>query len=1739
MKNIRKVALFLAFAIFIGYVPNIGLVNVQAAATEMKFRSEPMLTVDPNSDNPLYQDVGQPESAMMFEWDTEVLDNGESTKLSYQLGIDQKLFVETKKTGVNPTVMDVNIWLQDDADTKIPYTVNEYLIYSSQEATYTSVSNFFENTTGTGLPAYPYNDDENKEVINTFENWNQASFEIRKNYGYSIKYKDIDLSFILKDDGTFAFYQNKNFQNGVVYNVDFYNSSSNKTITRKFSLGLDLERVDSQPFVDENSAAGSITIDEVAESKYDIESRNLSSLRPTDDVGFEYTIQLPFEYNDTAHNFSDTVKEPSEVVMQFALPTDANYFAMTVQIPANPEGQAPVVTSPPVFKEGGKYEVLNITGNKLTVRVSGLKPGLLLTPTVRYSIEAVDPTTPALVKDENNTAKYAYTFPEYTILNKDGADYVSIKPFVGYAGHYVLYSATATTTSSAVIISGLKYASAFFKENKNTSENILLPLSPVPQSGTKIYDYKIFFNPNERFKNPGSLLDNGLSDMVKIIRSRYFSYEAKDRGTIGFPNNFEITNENQSRMFAPHLPEYLADGGGYYVENFQDLSYTLSWDLGKMASIDNLLNNTTADFTYLVELGDTVETNERKDYLELTFTLDGSGGKDKATCVGVKQANFIGEDNTTTGAPKSPLNSIKDIRLVTSYSTQSNGYVYRIEVDVENVILDKSKEDDYVSLANNLFFQYPNIYFMVVRPTQVVTSTNTLNFDDSNSSVIKSLTLNKDNSVELREPVDVKTSNVVTQFIGDTAQDGTIATKDQVSFQLSYKVQQEAIAEYMNYYFTNYDLAKFGENMNFTNDVYISQNYDLMNKTISTLDKDGRIKNSVELDLSGYDFDANVNEGNIPVVMMRQFKNNTSGSSVVQTVTGEDGIDVLRDSKVLRLSGIPMYEPSFDENGNYTLPLSDITNQLVIDGLDTNTKYYVYVDLNSEYIDRFFGAWKNGKDLNHHSGISALASSTTGSYMQKPSITDEVPTMPDVELIEVGRNNYSITWDRVDMEISDPARYTQEFQYEVLRIRDTKLKDEYLDSRVELKQVFDNQIPSTITDKSAQRLSDDPKTGLGKVMLYDPVANKFVEPGTNMYSEVFDGESIIYDDNTLSANKVYFVYVRTARIITDNQTGNTFTTYSAWDAVSATTVLGDAPIDLKVVYNYAKAYDSQTQIPLSFRAKIPNLDDIGKELTFQVTYKFDGNEWVTPITIDSATLKSSASELDAEGYRTFTFMLSGLKPGKAYSIKVRQANSDGSYTPYSNICQWKTDIDEDEYDKEDELDSYDDLMDDLVDRIIDGSQIELVNNSTDKVVMINGNNLANEISGSKANTILIDTLEKGKKNTFIIPFEAYENANDKKLGWQYSYSDMFFNMSANTIDPAYNTNVIAINKKLKNDSVEDYYMELTFENKTTPTTLQGDQRLTDLVNISGKLRATNENVLDFQQVALKEALEEARNSAAALAKKQAVLAKIATGKVTGEEALKLVDEYVAYVEQLFRASFNTKLTAIKQSKDDESISKLDKNIIMGSNYQNILSKVTAYSVSTSGVALPMSTTRTTNVTTAVVKDFGTYGFGGNAVEIVGTIDNQNGNNNVSQIIATNDLEDTLSESNNKVDTSTTITVSQALVAMGNITGMTEAEVKSTLSSKGVSINRNNESKNLTEDLSAAMLGVLYEVENGVNPDTVTIKDYNFYNKLKSSGISEGYIKHIQVAKEMGLITDVPSSSKSVSVGTFLGILSKI
>lgn len=1751
MKQIKKIALMLAFVLFVGYIPNIPITDIYASAPSLLFRSEWVLSEGTNNDIPVLTKEGQPQDSWMFEWDTSVLDEGESVTLKYQLEKDKVMNVRTTKTA--DATVQVDIELTKDDGTPIEYTEDSFEIYSNLDLDYASISKYFD---ATGAPSIAYNGDEDRTVLNTMATTTHtainASFSltnISRDVGYSIHYNGFDLHFLLKTDGSFDFYQDEGLEPGRVYSaeLDYIDTAGVESVASKrlFSIGLDTDLITTLPFAE---TTGDSIPDEYAEYKYNIEDNDNVSLKDEDQVGFEYTIQLPYEYDEVAQNFkTKTVSEASQIVLNFSIPTDSNYLSMTIEIPANVSNSTLssdiVVSSPPTFKDGGSYEILGITDNQLTIRFLGLQQGLLLTPTVSYTIVDSDIDNPSLVKPINGETTKAYTFPKYTIVNKDGADYVSIEPFEGYAGHYVLYSATATS-DSAVNVTSLKYASSFFKENASSTDNVMLPLSPMPETDSKTYDYKIFFNPDVRFENPGALLDNGTSDLEKLIRTRYFEYESKDRGTIGFPNNFEINDVNQSKMFKPDA-DYDTEGSGNYTDDFQDLSYTLEWDLGRIVSIDKMLDESTdkqAEITYIVELGDTTESDEREDFLSITITLDGSGGSNNAVLVGDPEFEFIGEDGGLLTAPKESMNDILDVRLVTDYSSQSNGYVYRLEVDLDNVILDATAEAEYLDLDSDIFFKYPNIYFMVVRPDKVVTNggATTSYFDESNSSVIKSVTLNKDMSTKLEEPVSVETNNVVTQFIGEETDVGIPVTQDQVSFEVWYKMQQESLVEYMNYYFTNHDLEDFGQNMKFTNDIYISQDYDFMNDVMSELDKDERIKNSVELDLSDYDFEASENDDGIPVVMMREFANNTTGPAVVLTEKGESGIEALRDGDVLRLSNIPMYEPSFDDDGNYVLPTSDILDKIVIDGLDTNTKYYVFVDLNVEYLsddgEKRYLDLGGLKPLAESSDISGLASATTGSELQKPSITDEVPTMPDVELVETGRNSYTIKWDGVDMEISDPTRYSQEFQYEVLRIRDTKLQDEYLDTRLDLQHVFNNEIPDSVVDKSAQRIYEDEDTGKLSTLLYNEGSNTFIKPEDGLYMPTYDGRSITYEDNTLSANKVYFGYVRTVRIITDEETGNVFEVYSPWDGVSATTELGNAPLNLKVLYDYDEdAYDSSTEIPLSFQAKVPNINEIGNDITFEVTYKYDGEDWIAPITISSSELKNNASDLDENGYRTFYFILDDLKPGESYSIKVRQANADGSYTPYSNTVQWKTDIDDGDYDKGDELDSFEDLMDEEVQDLIDGSQVILENDSDSNTIMMNGNNLTNEIASSNANTLIINSLEKGKDNTIIVPFAAYKNTCDDGLAWQFSYDDMFFNMSANTVDSLYNKEIIEMNEKIDMDYIEDYYMEFIFDYVKNPSTLSGDERLTDLIDFKVKLCATTENVVDFQAEELQEVLDEVVESDAVQEKKQEILNEIAKDTVTSEVALGLVDEYVDYVQDRFQRAFKDAADDIRSERDDEYVRNLDKNIIMGTNYQNALSKVTAYSVNSSNLVMELPTTRSQDVSTAVIKNFGIYGFGGNEVTIVGDV---NGNN-VSNIVSENDLEDSLSNTGDTIVTSDNMTVAQALQSMSNINGLTVEETKALLSSNGIIINRNNEDGVLTQDLGVAMIGVLYEDVNNVNPDRVTIKDYRFYNDLKSSGINENYIKHIQLCKEMGIINSVPSTTKAVTVGEFLEMLDKI
>ncbi len=1740
----RALAMVLAFTFIIGCVPNLGLTDVYGVEENPHLLQKEVLSIGNNNDTPTLDGAGQPKNAFMFGWDASI--DNESSTLEYWVENNTQMVVNTTRVGKEVTV---DIQLKNSSGV-INVNDSDYSIYNNSKKTYLTVDKYFDS--GTGAPSTAYNDYDYKAVLGTSRlslsgPSTSARFMLNSTgnkAGYSISYKGYELHFLLDSEGYFRFYQVGGFTVGRVYDTLFTKVDTDGVITtfnRAFSIGLDLDKVSTDPFVDYNNQNTTLS-EEYKNEKYIIEDRGLVSVDGDDSVGFNYSIPLPREYKLSSNNFTQQLTKEAIFTVLFkkgstsSSTTAGNYISATIVVPAG--GGVPQIKSSTLEKGTITKCSINNTTNPYTLDLTfeGLDSGMLLTPEITFKLEDA---AHAVVKDYGTPDKKAYTFPEYEIINNDGQDYVSITPFAGYAGDYVLYSATS---EDPVTRSNFKFASKYYKENATSKDKIWLPLSPV-LSATDVtnYDYKIFFNPNGPFSNAETIMNNETT-FKDTVQTRYFQYTAKDRGAIGFPNNFTVTNVNQSKMFVHDDTLYTQYGKGNYVENFQDTSYTMAWDLGKVTSIDKMLSSSSAIVEYNLNIGKEIDVVE-DDFLNIEFNIEGSSEPGKATLNATTP--FKATFNITEGkTPKTPLNNVIAARMTTVYSTQSSAYVYRLEIDLENVAIDAEKTADNVAITETLYFQYPNIYFFTVSPVLGSDS-------ESVKSTVKSLTLNKDVSVELKEPIKVRTSNIVTQFKGETDALGQTIAKDQVSIDLTYEQQQATLVQYMNYYFTNYDLINYGQNMKFTNDIYISQDYKTMIEKFPDYTKAQRDAATVS---TAIDFTKNLdpsgnyytNSAGAYVVMMRAFENNTTDPKPLETSTGQLGVDVLRAGGVLRIDNVPM---TIEKGTSYTLPTSNIVNTLQVNGLDTNAKYYFYVDTSVIYDasghHRYINQNKVETDiLEDDSSISALAAGTTGSSLAKPSILDEVPVMPEISLLETGRNNYKMTWENVNMTISDTTRYSQEFQYEVLRVRDTKLEDKYLDSRQDLQKVFANQIDSSVTDKSAQLLYKDPTSGDPAVLLYNPTKNTFETPSKGMYVQTYDEDNIIYEDNSLSANKVYFVYARTVRVITekdaDGKVIGTYKVYSPWDALSATTALGEPPVDLRVVYNYTGVYNDQTQIPLSFRAKVPDVAAIGKDFTFQVTYKFDGNEWVVPITIDSATLKNTNNytDIDAEGYRTFTFLLSGLTPGKAYSIKVRQANSDGSYTPYSNVVQWKTEIDEDEYDKEDELDSYEDLMDDLVDRIIDGSQIELTNNSKEKVIMINGNNLSNEISDSQANTILMNVLDKGKKNTLIIPFEAYETASDKNLGWQFSYKDMFFNMSANTIDPTYNENVIAMNKKVDRDFVDDYYMEIIFEYRGTPTTLQGDDRLTDVVNISSNLRATKENVLDFQEYALKETLEEVRNSDLAEAKKAAVLKSIATG-MSSEYALKLVDEYVEYVRSQFKSSFNAKLYAIRQARDDESVYSLDKNMIMGTNYQNLLSSVTAYNVNTYAVALPLPTTRSTNVTTAVVKNFGTYGFGGDAVNIVGTIDNQNGNNNISEIIATNDLEDTLSGVGSTVDTNANISISQAIIAMGNIAGMTDTEMKTVLSDNGISINRNNETKNLTEDLSAAMLAVLYEEVNGVNPDSVTIKDYNFYNSLKSSGISEGYIKHIQLAKEMGLITNLPSTSNTVTVGKFLGILSKI
>lgn len=1682
----KKISWMMALIMVLNIVLPSGFfgVNVQAATTNSQIQlmssTTNMLSPLGSGDSPIKMTSGQPDIAMWFEWNAGGVD--ETTELSYVNNIGQKIVFNVKNNG---DYYDVTYNIYKPDGTTPAYTISDAYTVQTQKITPPGAVPYTKYSNAAG----------NVQVVQT--GIDRPTFKVTKGTGFTFTYGGRKNSFLIDNSGRVNYYDEK-MEKGYIYNATVeYKKADGITVddySIQVSNGIDTTTFKNEPFANEDKYRKDIVgINEWDDpNNLDKQWDSTESWSTDDDKwpandeeakGLDISFDIPKIWDGSKFVTADNVK------LKYTMTDNSTNKLITSTFTYN-AGSISGETA------AGADIGYSATAGNVKMTMKGLDAGII------YSLPKIDIVSyngQENGKSINFTAKTTnvqnvrvYTFPHYYITNRDGILYLEVVPYKNTVGEYLLRTGIPLKPSVTQ------------KVENNKTTLISFPLSQKIGDGDTT-QYRIDFKENGVFSEEEM---NQSSDELypNIPKSQTLQYKAGEaKGGITTPKNFTITNDELTQKY---------DASNNIVQNEAELALGLKWDMGTKADIDKMLS--TADkveiiynVDYSKEFSESPDNDELINFSQIIVELTkDSSGNVLATWRGGdgtyddakankpngfnedKEANYVIEQSTPV-----PLN--------TRYNSAFDESAYYIEVNMIERVGDKDKISD-LEKPEEIWFKYEGIYFLSVQPTKVTID----GVEDKSSyshSQFAPLTLDDIGNIAVPTPQNLEIINTITETT-----DMGYSTQE-VSMELEWILSGQLMDDYLMSLYRR-DLIDTAEEVKDLGikayfDVYVSQDATvLQNNVRSKKTITERRNNSKPVPYTA------PTDNTTPRIYMRSLN---GGDVVPVTPNGKRGIDVLRNNEVVRIERIELTDEQITQ---YINAQTTTEHKLVIDGLDVNTEYFAFIDLVVEHpnrADEFDG--DSEKYLVEWSDPTNVVGTTTGDAIDILNPNDIQPDAPNLYEIETGVNYSKLGW--LPITVADPATgYNQDVEYEILRLRGTPMDKKYLDNRDALVVFYEKYLTGIPTASRQSLLTDG-----NQLLKYNDSATS-----TGVVASGFEylrtNKEIQFTDNTLDSNKVYYYYVRTVREITENSDStNVKKLYSVWSLVAVTTKATAAPTGLRVIEEYAKNYDPYTQVPLEFFAPV-NASSVGVDINFELSIKKDGEEWSTPTTIAPSSMVMQA--VAGKNLTRFEFVARGLEPGTTYSFKVRQKNADGTYSIYSNVVKWKTEVDPDEYDDGEDIDDWVDYIKGLIEELIN-DDYWVINDSTNSFdVVYREEKFDGIIAGNNSSNLTLLPAKSDKANNYYIPINAYNKLNAKNIGLTINYENTTITLSNDAISTTH-PKMVEMIKNIDQDKIDDYYIELSVIPKKGVSVF-GEPSATDDITYSIKLVGYDKTIAYWEKDVYKQmlvALDNKENTQ----KINDIIEELVKDDKTNEQIIAEINAYIlskrsdiiSYIDKDFRNNVdNNRIVDISDVEKDViySINNVGSTIAKGYKLEN-------------NMWAPQKVINFGNSYTFKSKSDGEFIFTGIVINIQG-MDGVPNQENIKDMIIKNDVYSTIA-TNGTVDMNQTVTNDTALKVVADMLGMTYDEVSTQFINNGYTINARNKNNKLTQQDSVYMCMKLYEQLTNTSVNSYTIKNYSHLQKVKNSGVKAEYVNSIEVAYEMGIYTGDVSPTTNVNMQQFL------
>jgi len=1573
-------------------------------------------------------------------------------------------------------------------------------------------------------------------------NFDGPVFTIQQNQGFTFMFRNHEVSFFWAPGNLFHYSIGDAtsgglpaLRTGVIHEFSLVSGAGTPTQRRVLS-GLDIttqptawadtvgtggQRVDIAHIID-------YALEGVAvQPGIEVNIRRPSFLRSTG-VSHELTA-LPAGVNFDNVRVNVTLSDPHPSIGTVSMTID-NLFNTAPNVLTLTPGIARDPVGAPTFNAAGEMliDLFNAPGQEI------IQPSFMYRTSSAMVVGMPPENSLISTAQGGNQIPGVHTFIGFEFTDdRDGTPLIRVTPFPGMSGLYRLFQ-------------DLHFGGSAMEEAQTVSApNSGTFTFSVPQAAQGRPFFQIGFSPTDVWPfglHPSTPATRAGGFWSQRVRSADWEHR------IGSPMLFEIDRDNvvlQSVGTPPTAPSAM-------------LNLPVSWDIGRRDTILHLIDSNSPDYEYHLryelQWSDLIEMPPAHMLETINITVRRVTGTTYDIEVELEGTDFI-PPMTFILSPQ-VLPATGALHYIINHRFTGPGPIELL--DVPALRREYWDAGNYGANPPPVMLYYPSVLFFQMVLTGSGYDPSNLE-DVTRPSLPEQLTLSALDEAAVPPLENLRAFDPITT---NEDADAVPPTVDEVSFRAAWSINGPRLSEFVrlssliNPLFAGLDAngvrqyfdpsdpgfdpldPDFGfPNLEVEMNVYISQREALITDFATDLSLAQRLAESTLFEVpSG----APVNAQGYPAEFV--FSDINNKLPMTSNYTIGDARDELRRGEVVRIN-LPLAHIDLIRlfEGN-PLTLSDFN--FLFDGMDKNQQYFIAVDLvvRDRHVDPIIGPL--GGD-----SIVGVAPITTAGDPDVPGPGDMTPPAPViVEPVEGGSTWAEIRWERHEYDET-----TEAFEYQIIRLRNTQMtgspsgyfEDIFATLPVNTNPDVLNRIgwqtnltqPPLPVNVNNRLLHFDESPWAFRTLSTDEAENNWIYDGS-------DASYHIFRDNSIRPNQLYFYYVRTRRVLLDDNgdpTGDV--SYSTWARATYTSTPVDAPRDLRLAFvEYdrlpnSRPYDRRNEVIIAFEAAA---DLAAGDRLFYSIREGDGPwsddfEFVvsrTPFT--SQQIMPPPLNVDEDGFTTFMYRISGLSPGRDYSIRVRAQDATGSMSLYTNILLFRTNMDQDDFDDERRVTDWTYRLHYELDKLA-RQPMYVLQDSSSVFALWYRPSMFDGLMRSSPNVTINLPSGSGTTSIFYIPQTILHQANRAERGFRITRGNLEVTIPARAISTPDNDIIREMDRRVRNRDIADYYVRIQI---TWNDAINAPMGINHTVNVSfagvGSSMTTAALETQFNSIMLQAIASAKENNSI----REELRDKI-RNRVIPEEIIHFINRIVQDVQNGVSVDLNRRV--IDTRTNPASLQSVDRPLFISA--QNVANNMAAnaffYEVGGVGVTgwRPRGTMRIGSGSGVQSTATGLYGFDIREVVLpnIGEIENAPV---ATGIVARFGL-DSIFGSGSAFDMNRSVSKDQVVNSVALVLGMQRGgNGYDFLRGRGYSISSRNGGANISTQEAIHITMMLYEVRSGVRVSAVQIRNHAATANIQ--GIDTNFMQSIRAAFELGIYTNREMRPNNpITVGEFLQMLTNI